>query len=141
MGSVTFNAHTGTLAVSSQVAFHFLSNLNNLDKFMPEQVVNWNATADECSFDIKGMAHITLRVAERNPSQTVTIVSAEGTPIDFSLRFDLEPLNEKSSSCNITLDAKLSFMLQMMASGPLQNLVNIIAEKMTEHFQGQGPSE
>ncbi len=135
MGIVKFNSHTGTLKVSSSEAFHFLSDLKNLEKFMPEQVVNWNATSDECSFDISGMAHITLRVAERITDKAVKIVSGEGTPIDFSLRFDFTSLDEMSCTCSITLDAELSFMLQMMASGPLQNLVNIIADRMTAHFQ------
>ena len=35
--------------------FSFLSNFNNFQKLMPEQVINWKSTENECSFTIKGI--------------------------------------------------------------------------------------
>ena len=39
--------------------FDFLRDLNNLEKLMPhDRIDNWESTAEECRFTIKGLAGI-----------------------------------------------------------------------------------
>ena len=40
--------------------FKFLSDFNNFEKLLPEQVINWQTSGNTCSFTIKGMADIAL---------------------------------------------------------------------------------
>jgi len=134
MGKVDFVSPTVTLPVTAEKAFGFLSDMNNLQKMMPEQVINWQSTKEACSFDIKGMAHIELVRAEAIPGRLVKIISGEGNPIDLEFRSLLESHDEDKTMARIELTAELSPMLKLMASGPLQNLVNIMAEKLTSAF-------
>jgi carbon monoxide dehydrogenase subunit G len=134
MGKVDFVSQTVTLPVTAKKAFGFLSDMNNLQKMMPEQVINWQSTEETCSFDIKGMAHIELVRAEAIPDRLVRIKSGEGNPIDLEFRSLLESHEEDKTLARIELTAELSPMLKLMASNPLQNLVNIMAEKMTSAF-------
>jgi len=135
MGKVDFSSHRVVLPISTEKAFTFLSNLNNLQKLMPEQVINWQSGEDTCSFDIKGMAHISLKKAEANPHRLIRIVSLPENPIDLEIRANFEEDNENQASAWIELTADLSPMLQMLASGPMQNLVNIMADKMKTAFE------
>ena len=130
MGKVDFKSHTVRLEVPVDKAFSFLSDLNNLQHLMPEQVINWQSTDKSCSFDIKGMAHINLERAEVIPVKLIRIISGPDNPIDIEFRCNLEESGNNQASAWIELTADLSPMLKLMASGPMQNLVNIMADKL-----------
>jgi hypothetical protein len=130
MGKVDFCSHQVRLAATSDKVFKFLSDLNNLQHLMPEQVINWQSTDKSCSFDIKGMAHINLEKAETIPDRMVHIISGSDNPLDIEFRCNLDKFNNNETSASIMLTADLSPMLQLLASGPMQNLVNIMADKL-----------
>mgnify|MGYP001766216555 CR=1 FL=1 len=130
MGKVDFRSHTVELTVEAEKAYAFIVDLNNLRKLMPEQIINWNSTEDSCEFDIKGMAHITLLRSECIPDKLVRMVSGPDTPLELEIRGIIEKVSVNRSSASIELTADLSPMLQLMVSGPLQNLVNIMADKL-----------
>ena len=97
---------------------------------MPEQIINWQSTEDSCSFDIKGMTHIDLQRAEVIPEKLIRIISGPDNPLELELRGNFEKNSDTQTSACIELTAALSPMLQLMISGPLQNLVNIMAERL-----------
>ncbi len=134
MGKVDFQSHRVTLAVPPENAFSFLSNLNNLQKLMPEQIINWQSSESDCSFDIKGMAHISLEKAVAVPDRLIRIISRPENPIDLEIRGNFEKSSVNQTSAWIELTADLSPMLQLMVTGPLQNLVNIMAERLKGQF-------
>jgi hypothetical protein len=134
MGKVDFRSHTVELQVSAEQAHLFLFDLNNLRKLMPEQIINWQSTSDSCEFDIKGMAHITLHRAEAIQGKLVRVISGQENPLELEIRLYTEKTDEMRSSAWIELGAVLSPMLQLMVSGPLQNLVNIMAERLSAEF-------
>jgi len=130
MGKVDFQSHKVQLQVPVEKAYTFLLDLNNLQKLMPEQIINWQSTEDSCSFDIKGMAHISLERAEIIPNRLVRIISKPENPIELEIRGNLEKQTADQTILWIELTADLSPMLKLMASGPMQNLVNIMADKL-----------
>jgi carbon monoxide dehydrogenase subunit G len=138
MGKVDFLSHKVQLAVPAEKAFAFLSDLNNLERLMPEQVINWQSTETSCSFDIKGMAHINLERAEIVLHKMIHIISGLDNPIDIEFRCNLETVGTDQTTAWIELTADLSPMLKMLASGPMQNLVNIMADKLVENFRSDG---
>jgi carbon monoxide dehydrogenase subunit G len=134
MGYVDFKSHIIQLPASAEAVFHFVRDLNNFEKLMPEQVVNWQSTESDCEFDIKGMAHIRLKKEEEIPHKSVLILSGPDNPIELKIKAFIEEEAKNSSSAHIILSANLSPILQMMASSPLQNLVNIMADRLKAVF-------
>lgn len=132
MGKVDFQSHKVELPVSAEKAYAFLYDLNNLHQLMPEQVINWQSTEESCSFDIKGMAHISLKRGETIPNKLVRIISMPENPIDLEIRGNLEKQTATQTTLWIELTADLSPMLKLLASGPMQNLVNIMADRLKE---------
>lgn len=130
MGQVNFISHEVEIPASSKAVFNFLRDLNNFEKMMPDQVVNWKSTPDDCEFDIKGMAHISLVKSSEIPGKSVTVVSRPENPIELQIQGFIESENEHLSRVTLELAADLSPILKMMASAPLQNLVNIMADKL-----------
>src|SRR5436190_23441561 len=70
--------------------FAFLSDFNNFQTLMPEQVVDWQSTPGECSFTIKGMATLGMKMLEKNPYQLVKITSHGKVPFNFFLRCEIQ---------------------------------------------------
>ena len=113
---------------SQSEAFSFLSDFNNYQKLMPEQVVDWTSTETECSFTIKGMASLGMKMVEKKPESEIKIIKNGKAPFDFELHCIIEPANGNPNNCNLQLffNADLNPFLKMMAEKPLKNFLNIL---------------
>ncbi|PLX13559.1 MAG: SRPBCC family protein [Marinilabiliales bacterium] len=116
--------------------FEFLSDFNNYEKLMPEQIINWKSSNDDCSFTIKGMADLTLKFDEKNAPSTLKIVPDGKVPFKFSLLVKLEEdsLNEQKTIAGVDVDADINPMMAMMAKRPFENLVNNMADNLNSVF-------
>lgn len=123
---------TVTIRRSAENLFHFLSDLNNFGKLMPEQVINWQSTKDACSFTIKGMADVSLVISEKRPNSFLKYNSGAKSPFAFSILSNINEEEMNRASVVLVLSADLSPMLKIMAERPLQNFVNLLAVKLKE---------
>jgi len=121
---------------SPENIFNFLSNFNNFEKFMPEQIANWQATENSCSFTIQGMADIGMKIQEKIPHTKIIIVPDGKVPFEFELVCSLKNISSDKTETQLFFNADLNPVLSMMASKPLQNFVNILGEKLKEYFEG-----
>jgi carbon monoxide dehydrogenase subunit G len=115
-----------------QTLFNFLSDFNHFGKLMPEQVINWQSTRDECSFTIKGMADLSMKIESSTPFSNLKYVSKDDKPFGFSLIAKLGAKDINSTVVQFVLSADLNPFLKMMAVRPLQNFVNLLAGKLKE---------
>ncbi|MCD4774227.1 MAG: hypothetical protein K8R41_12680 [Bacteroidales bacterium] len=114
--------------------FSFLSDFNNFQNLMPEQIVNWQSDENSCTFTIKGMADIGMKIEDKIFPEKIKIISHGKNPFTFELLCFIEMISEKNSNVCLHFNANLNPMLAMMAKKPLQNLVNIMVEKLQEKF-------
>lgn len=117
---------------TQEEVFSFLSNFNNFQKLMPEQVTNWQSTEDDCSFTISGMASLGMKITEKKPNNYIKVGRHGNAPFDFTLEC---MMNEKSSSeteVQLAFNAELNPMLKMMAVKPLTNFLNLLTGKLKE---------
>jgi carbon monoxide dehydrogenase subunit G len=106
--------------------YAFLGDLSRFGSLMPPQVEGWAVDGDACSFRIKGMAAIGMRVAERRPEDLVRFESHGKNPFAFALSCHLEPAG-RATVLRLVMDADLNPMLKAMAAGPLKNFLNLLA--------------
>ena len=116
---------------SAEDIFKFLSDISNLEQLMPEQVANWESTGDECSFTIKGMGSIGMRIVEKIPISEVKIVSTKGA-LKFDLNCFIEKVNDDNCNTQLILEADLNPMMKMMVEKPLGNFFNLLVTKLKE---------
>jgi carbon monoxide dehydrogenase subunit G len=119
---------------SKEQVFDFLSDFTHFENLMPAQIKNWKADADHCSFTIEGMADLSMRIAAKNPYQNIHIVADGKNPIDYTLDVFLFDKNENLSDVEISFDASLNPFIKAVASKPLQNFVDMLAQRIKEHF-------
>jgi carbon monoxide dehydrogenase subunit G len=118
---------------SPDEVFVFLSDFNNFEKLMPEQVVDWKSDQQSCSFTIKGMASLGMRIDSVNPGKEIKIVRDGKAPFDFTLTCSIAPATNKNQSLlTLQFDADLNPMLQMLAVRPLTNFLNMLVNRYKE---------
>jgi carbon monoxide dehydrogenase subunit G len=120
-----------TVNKPAKEVFAFLSDFNNYKRLMPEQVTDWESTSDQCSFTIKGMGSLGMKMKDRIPDTSVVIEKNGKAPFDFLLTCSIQG-KENQSDVQLFFDAALNPMMKMMASRPLTNFLNLLAEKVKE---------
>src|SRR5437762_5010952 len=101
---------------NAQDVYNFLSDFRNFEMLMPEQVVNWKATADECTFTIKGMVTLGLKIKNKIPNSLIEIERSgirTGIAIDFNMKCMIK-VKQEQCSVKLALEADLNPMLKML---------------------------
>ena len=98
---------------------------------MPEQVVDWKSTVDECTFTIKGMATLGMKIVEKTPNSLIKVVKNGSAPFDFTLSCMIDDLQDQCA-VQLAFDADLNMMMKMLASKPLTSFLNILVNKLKD---------
>jgi carbon monoxide dehydrogenase subunit G len=130
-----FESEQVSIPAPAATVFDFLSDFRNFQNLMPSQISNWKADADTCSFTIEGLAGLSMRIASRAPHTNVHIVSEGKNPVAYTLDCFLKPDGNDRCKASLEFDAALNPFMEMVASRPLQNFVNMLAEKLQQHFK------
>ena len=112
--------------------YTFLNDFNNFSHLMPEQVINWQATSDTCTFEIKGLATLGMRIIERVPYSKLVMKGEGKIPFDFLLNSNITPVNDNSSRVQLVIVADMNPFISMMAEKPLANFVDMLVVKLKE---------
>ena len=113
--------------------FDFLTNFNNFEKLMPEQVVKWASNEVSGRFTIKDLAEIGMKIESTEQDKLILISSDGKVPFEFKLLVNLEKKEEDQTAVQIDFDGKVGAMIAMMAKKPLTNLVNHMVERIRHH--------
>jgi len=120
-----------TIHKTAKEVYDFLSDFNNFEKLMPEQVVDWKSTADECTFTIKGMATLGMKIVEKKPNSLIKVEKNGSAPFDFFLYCLIEE-KQNESSVQLAFDADLNPVMKMMTVKPLTNFLNMLVNKLMD---------
>ena len=71
---------------------------------MPEQVINWKSTEDSCSFVIKGMTDLSLKISEKIPFSKIIIIPGEDPPFNFNLICKIDKKSTNQTNTRIKHD-------------------------------------
>lgn len=123
---------TTTIAQPISTVYNYLKDLTNHEALMPNNVEHWTATADEAKFSIQNMIKLSLMASQRVENKSISIIPKEKAPIDLNLQWDLIATDEHNTTATFTINADLNMMLKMVASGPLQKLVDHQVKRLTE---------
>ncbi|MGN0033721.1 MAG: hypothetical protein ACI358_08120 [Candidatus Limimorpha sp.] len=117
--------------MSERQLYEIANDMNKVPAFLPEQAVNISSTTDTLAFTVQGMGSIKLRVCQRVPYSLVQLVPEGKTPFPFILSIKIASTGDK---CRVMfeIDAQLNPLMSMMAKRPLQNLVDMMAQKASE---------
>jgi len=104
--------------------FDFLSDLNNHQQLMPENIYNWSSTKDEAKFTIQNMAKLALKVSSITKNKEIIVNPSEEAPFKLELKWNVNEDAEGKTEATYTISADLNMMMKMIVLGPLQKLVD-----------------
>ncbi len=112
-----------TIQAPANKIYNFLSDFNNHQQLMPENILNWTSTFNTAAFAIQNMGSISLKIGSRTENIEITIVPDGKAPFEMELKWELLA-NGQETLVTFTISAELNMMLKMVASGPLQKLAD-----------------
>lgn len=128
---MNIESRVGKIQASEQRVYELISDLNNLQNFVPpENVKDFKADYDNCSFSVDKMGAFSMTVVEREPNKLVKIGSGQGMPFKFNLWVQLKSVEELDTRVKVTLKADLNPMLKMMAKKPLTQFVSTLVDRL-----------
>jgi carbon monoxide dehydrogenase subunit G len=112
---------------TSQSLFDFMGDFNNFKHLLPEdKIQNFECTSEQCSFGIKGLMPLTIKIKERVPTSRITFETTGIAKFVFTLHIHL--LNEQRT--NVELEGDMNPFIKAMAEKPLSDLVNTMATRL-----------
>jgi carbon monoxide dehydrogenase subunit G len=112
--------------------YAFLSNMNNHQQLMPENIYNWSSTEDDAQFTIQNMAKLAIKISNRVENKELTAIPTEKAPFDVELKWTVEDNGNGTTKAKHIISADLNMMMKMLASGPLQKLADHQTQKLKE---------
>ena len=104
--------------------FEFLSDLNNHQQLMPENIYNWSSTKDEARFTIQNMAKLAIKISSITENKEIIATPTEEAPFALELKWTLNDDGNGQTEAVHAISADLNMMMKMIVTGPLQKLVD-----------------
>ena len=123
--------------------FYFLADFKNFAAILPQdKVQNFVYSENECSFHIKGITPMTVRLKEKIPYSTILFTSDGLGKFNFKLKAEFIGASDEVGSCRVELEGELNPIIKNMVEKPLSALVNTMSQRLselnlTEHYDEQ----
>ena len=119
---------------SAAQIYPLISDFSLLTPAVADKVEEWQATADTCSFKVKGI-NVKLRMVDKVECKHVKITGDDGgLPIDFSFWIQLHEVSPSDTRMRMVLHADLNMMMRMMIGSKLQKGLDQAAETFAAAF-------
>ncbi len=130
---LTINTGFKSIPADRSKVYAYLADINNLKNLMPDRVEGWSSDSDSCSFAIKGMAQIEMKVRERLPESKIVLESFGKSPFHFTLEAELREAADKTEVA-LLFNGEMNAFMKMMAEGLLTNFFGMLLEKLPAQF-------
>jgi len=133
----TFESRTGKLTCTPSEIFDFVTDIRNLEQFIPENagISTMNIGKESCSFKIESMGRVNVHISEKEPLNKVVFNGKLFDTNDFFLTVGIKENPEGLADVVLKISAELNPLLRMMVSGPVQNFLSRMIDEM-EKFKG-----
>lgn len=119
-----------TVQKSAEYLFNALSNVNNYEILMPENIAKFEVLGDDIfNFGLKGMPEIKLKMKDKIPSSKV-ILAAASDKLPFTLTLNLESVSENSTDIKLDFEGEFNAMIGMMIKAPITNFLGTLSSNM-----------
>ena len=121
-----------TINKSAQSTFDFLSDVQNFEKLMPDNISKFEVLEeDKFVFALKGMPEIVLKKKEAIAPNKI-VLGAAGGKLDFSLTGHITEIEADKSEVSLVFEGEFNAMMAMMIKGPINKFIETLATNLPE---------
>ena len=117
-----------------EFVYEYLSDFTHFSMMANDKIENFKATQDRCSFTIKGMTDMGLKIISRLPNESITISNdtdvPSSMPLNFLIIFEFERVEPYVTKVIVKMELDANPMIAMMVKKPLEKFVNSLADGM-----------
>jgi len=118
--------------------FEFLGDFKNFNSILPQdKVENFQYSENECSFSIKGITPMTIKMVEKKQYEYILFTSNGLAKFDFQLKVFFIGEAGNPGKCKVELMGDLNPFISKMVEKPLAQLVNTMSLKLSQLKTGQ----
>ncbi|MBT8273371.1 MAG: SRPBCC family protein [Bacteroidia bacterium] len=129
---MTLNSPKVNVDKSAQELFDFLSNVENFEKLMPENISKFEVLGDDkFLFALSGMPEIILQKKEAEAPNKI-VLGAAGGKIDFSLTGQITSLDTDKSDVQLVFSGDFNPMMAMMIKGPISKFIETLTTNIPQ---------
>ena len=127
---MNLNSPTVSVEKSAKDCFMFLSDIQNFEKLMPENISKFEVLqTDRFLFALKGMPEIVLQKKEEiSPNKVV--LGAAGGKLDFTLTANITSMSKNKSNILLSFSGNFNPMMTMMIKGPISKFIESLANNI-----------
>ncbi len=119
------------VAKSAQEVFDFLLDLNNLEKLMPQDRIEyWKSTEDTCRFGIKNLSSIGMKIKESSVPNQIVLESDGKNPFTFSLTIYIN--GDSAVNSYFVFEGDVNMFMKAMVQKPLKQFFDTLAENLPQ---------
>lgn len=121
-----------TVEKSSQELFDLLSNVQNFEKLMPDNIAKFEVIGDDAFiFGLKGMPEIKLKMKEKVAPNKI-VLGAASDKLPFTLVANIDCVSDNSSAVKLNFEGEFNAMMAMMVKGPISKFIETLANNMAK---------
>lgn len=117
-----------------EFVYEYLADFTHFSMVANDKIENFKATQDRCSFTIKGMTDMGLKIISRLPNESITISNdtdvPSSMPLNFLIIFEFERVEPYVTKVIVKMELDANPMIAMMVKTPLEKFVNSLADGM-----------
>ena len=117
-----------------EFVYEYLADFTHFSMVANDKIENFKATQDRCSFTIKGMTDMGLKIISRMPNESITISIdtdvPSSMPLNFLIIFEFERVEPYVTKVIVKMELDANPMIAMMVKKPLEKFVNSLADGM-----------
>jgi hypothetical protein len=117
-----------------EFVYEYLADFTHFSMVANDKIENFKATQDRCSFTVKGMTDMGLKIIARVPNESITISNdtdiPSSMPLNFLIIFEFERLEPYVTKAVVKMELDANPMIAMMVKKPLEKFVNSLADGM-----------
>ncbi|MEE1225925.1 MAG: hypothetical protein UHM08_02360 [Bacteroidales bacterium] len=117
-----------------EFVYEYLADFTHFSMVANDKIENFKATQDRCSFTIKGMTDMGLKIISRLPNESITISNdtdvPSSMPLNFLIIFEFEKVEPYVTKVIVKMELDANPMIAMMVKKPLEKFVNSLADGM-----------
>lgn len=124
-----FESRTGKIAESSSKVYRFITDIRNFERFIPKGTVHdWNATSEECSFEVSPVGRVKMSIVNREANSMVKYGGDGLNGTEFFMWVQMKEIAPGDTRVKLTIKADINPVIKMMAQKP----VNDFLEKLVK---------
>jgi carbon monoxide dehydrogenase subunit G len=127
------NSRKAVVNGSQEAVYNYISDFHNFQHLLPaDQMKNIEIGKNTLSFSISNLGDVGFKITDQKPFDQLIITGEGGSATDFTIWINISAISEHQSEIDLSLQAKLNMFLEMMAKNPLQQFLDLLADKFQD---------